>query len=453
MCHAEDSGQAPKMPEQSSPCANASVSPSTQQSIKEGSSGASKSEDYYAAFWPSWFQASITYRGRMEGPSGIGFAGNSEDFYYLSRIRIEAKLRVSRYINLFGMTQDARVYGYDNVTPRPSSMVDAVDLRQAYIDIHAESNDRKFSFRFGTQYLDMGSKRLVAVSSWGNATPVYDAAKISYSAQGISTSIFAATRVSTIKAYKFNEPKPGENIYGAYVSLDRLIRDAKVEPFLYWRTQPRVTDENGLKGDSDLATFGLRYLGKLPRRFDYSAELAFQRGTYAHDSVSAWAGTWSVGYTLSSSTKKPKLYFEYNYATGDKAKKDGIRGTFDQLYASNHANYGIADQIGWRNTSNYEVGFEFEPLKKTRLQLDLNDFYLATLRDSLYSDGGSAIVTNPKATSKHVGWEPDLQFTYAANRQLSIGAGFGRLNCGGFLKQSTQGHSYNYPYLTWEDRF
>jgi hypothetical protein len=407
----------------------------------------------YANFWPSWFQASITYRGRIENQSGIGYTADASDTYYLSRVRIDANVRLSRHINLFAMTQDARVYDYDGPVKRPSSMVDAFDLRQAYIDIHGKASGQAFAFRLGTQYLDMGSKRLVAVSAWSNATPVYDAAKFSYSGHGISADIFAATRVSTIKAYAFNEPKIGENIYGAYFSMASLAPQAKIEPFFFWRTQPKVTDETKHSGDSGLATAGVRYLGKLAGRVDYSAEVAVQRGTYARDSISAWAGSWSAGYAFSLSAAKPKLIFEYNFASGDQAKGDGIKGAFDQLYASNHSNYGIADQIGWRNTKNYKLGFEVEAINRLKVQFDVNDFYLATIRDALYTDNGSAVLTNTKATSNHVGWEPDLQATFKYNKHLTVGAGLANLFCGAFLKQSTQGHSFTYSYLYWEYRY
>lgn len=419
----------------------------------KASASQAKSGEEYARFWPSWFQMAVTYRGRLEDTSGIGYVPDASDTYYLSRLRVEANLRVNKYLNFFAMTQDTHVYGYDSVVVRPTSMLDDFDLRQAYMDVHREIKGGKISFRLGTQYLDVGDKRLIAVSSWGNSTPVYHAAKLSFTKEWVAGDVFAATRVSTIRARNFNEPKPGENLYGAYLSLSKIVPQAKIEPFVFWRTQPLVTDENKLKADSDLATFGFRFLGKLPRRFTYTTEIAIQKGTYAQDDISAWAGMWGVGYTLSNSSSKPTISFEYNYASGDGTKGDGVRGTFDQLYASNHSNYGITDQVGWRNTINYKIGLEVGLTKKLKVQFDVNDFYLATLQDSLYTDNGSAVVKNSAATSRHIGVEPDLQLTYKANKSLTIGAGYGRLICGQFLKQSSQGESFSYPYVYWEYRY
>jgi hypothetical protein len=412
-----------------------------------------KKEYAYAAFWPSRFQMGVTYRGRLEKPSGRSFAHDAGDGYYLSRFRLEATFKLNKYIDLFGMAQDARVYQYNDLSKRPSGMTDALDLRQAYADFHIKKDETSFAFRIGTQYIDLGSKRLVGTSSWSNSPAVYHAAKVKYSHSGMALDVFAATRVSNIYPYEFNEPKKGENLYGSYLSLEKLLPKAKVEPYLFWRTQPSVIDELKRKGDSDLITVGLRLFGKFPNNVEYTSEFAFQHGTYAQDDISAWAGTWGLGYVLGKSTIKPKALFEYNYASGDGSKGDGTRGTFDQLYASNHSNYGIADQVGWRNTSNYKMGFEFEATKRFKIQFDVNDFYLATLQDALYSDNGSAVITNTKAISKHIGVEPDLQLTFKMNNQVTLGAGYGRLIPGKYLKDSTSGYSYNYPYIYWEFKY
>ncbi len=395
----------------------------------------------------------VSYRGRLENPSGRDYAQDSGDAYYLSRMRIEATLKLSKYVDLFAMTQDSRVYEYNDPGKRPSGMMDSFDLRQAYMDIHSESSAGTLAFRIGRQYLNFGAKRLVGVADWSNSPAVFDAAKLNFTRSGFSVDVFASTRISTINAYTFNEPKKGENLYGTYFIFSKVVPNAQIEPYMFWRTQPLVTDEIKKKGDSDLVTGGFRFLGKLPHRFDYASEIAIQRGTYATDSVTAWAGTWAMGYTLNRSASKPRVLFEYNYATGDRTKGDGTRGTFDQLYAVNLPYYGIADQVGWRNTSNYRIGFEVQATKRLKVQFDLYDFYLATLQDALYTDNGNAVVSNIRATSKHVGLEPDVQVTYMLTRQINIGGGYGRLIPGAFLKQSSPGHPYNFPYLTWDIRY
>ncbi len=403
-------------------------------------------------FWPSWFKMGVQYRGRMEHPKGRSYAADTGDGYYLNRIRVDAILKVNRFLEFTATTQDSRSFGYD-LKARPPGFMDAWDLRQAFMNIHGKWEDNTLAFRVGRQVLDVGSKRLVATSSWANSPPTYDAAKLSYGNPEMTAEAFAASRVSTIHANELNEVRKGENIYGSYFSFGKLVPKAEIEPYVFWRTQPLVTDEKGKKGDSDLVTFGMRFLGKLPRAMDYTAELAVQRGSFANDKNEAWAGSWGLSHLLSKSSLKPKVLFEYNYATGDAAKADGTRGTFDQLYASNHSHYGIADAVGWKNTSNYKVGLDIQAHKRLRIQFDINNFYLATTQDALYGDNGTAIVTNIKATSRHVGWEPDIQVNFKVSNSINIGAGYGALIPGRFLKQSTAGNVYHYPYILWEFQY
>jgi hypothetical protein len=427
----------------------------TQQKTSAGEAKpavAAKKPEPAKDIWPKWFRMGVQYRGRFENPKGRSYAADIGDGYYLHRFRLDATLKAGKHVDFYAMTQDSRVMLYD-VKVRPSGFMDVFDLRQAYMDLHGKSGKLSLAFRVGRQYLDMGSRRLVAVSAWGNSPPPYDAAKLSFANPAMTADVFAATRLSNIKEYEFSENRKGENLYGTYMSFGKLVKDAKLEPFFYWRTQPSVKDEKGGKGDSDLYTAGARFLGKLPHRFDYTLEMAIQRGTYAADDVSSWAGSWGLGYLLNNSALKPKVLFEYNYATGDKVVGDGKRGTFDQLYPSNHPLYGIADVVGWRNTSNYKVGLDVQATKRLRLQFDVNNFYLATTQDALYTDGGSAAVTNRKATSRHVGWEPDLQATFKVSKMVNVGAGYGALIPGKFLKESTAGHTYHYPYLHWEFQY
>jgi hypothetical protein len=144
---------------------------------------------------------------------------------------------------------------------------------------------------------------------------------------------------------------------------------------------------------------------------------------------------------------------EYSYASGDAALKDGVRGTFDQFYPSNHGYYGMIDQFGWKNLKNVRGGFDCVLWKKLKYRIDVNEFYLATVQDSLYNSSGSAVATNRLATSNHIGWEINTVMLYQWSKVWKFGAGFGRLFAGDFLKQSNLDYGYNYPYVMFAGSF
>ena len=81
-----------------------------------------------------------------------------------------------------------------------------------------------------------------------------------------------------------------------------------------------------------------------------------QRGTFSGDDLRGSAAHGRFSYALTAKPTAPRLRAEYNYASGDAAPGDGVRGTFDQLYPTNFDKYGIVDQIGYRNMHDARVG-------------------------------------------------------------------------------------------------
>ncbi len=438
---------------QKAAAAAASEKPATASAPAKAASTEKKPVKELGVVWPKWFQPTVGIRGRLEQPWGKGFAASNEDLYLLGRFAVGATITPSKYVNFFVMGQDGRIWFHNDVKTRARGTKDTFDLRQLYADIHGKQGDLSIAFRVGRQYLDFGGRRLVATAAWGNSVPPYDAAKLTLSSSSYKIDLFASSRVSNNYTYKFNEVKDGENLYGFYTEFSKLIPQATLQPYVFWRTQTLVTGERSDKGDSDLWTYGVRLTGKLPHRVDYTIEEVLQRGTYSRDDISAYGMIYQIGYVLSPVKWKPRISMDLNYASGDKSRTDGKRGTFDQLYPSNHNVFGMTDQVGWRNLLHLKWSFDCVPHPKIKLLFSLSDFYLATVQDGMYASSGSLFVRNTKATSRHIGWEPDIQFDYAFTKKFSAGFGVSRLFPGEFLKQSTQGHAYTYPYLIWEYKF
>src|ERR1700686_2799578 len=58
---------------------------------------------------PSWFRIGGQYRGRLEGPMGIGFT-STNDFYYLDRLRVKLGIKPKEGLLFYGEGQDARIF-------------------------------------------------------------------------------------------------------------------------------------------------------------------------------------------------------------------------------------------------------------------------------------------------------------------------------------------------------
>jgi hypothetical protein len=192
--------------------------------------------------------------------------------------------------------------------------------------------------------------------------------------------------------------------------------------------------------------------GTLLEHFDYDVEMNKQTGSLGPDIIDVWAGHWNGGYTFQKTRTHPRLFAEYNYASGNKNPNGNTWGTHDQIYPSAHDKMSFADQFGWRNIEDIRAGVDEKIRKRWTLTEMVDDFRLATRNDAVYASSGSiAIAAHPGTTSSHLGTELDFIAEYRQNRHVDYGFGFCHLFTGEYLSQTTPGKDYNYPfaYLTY----
>ena len=400
-------------------------------------------------YLPGWLQIGGQIRGRFEGPSGGSLANNKSDDYYFSRLRIDLMLKPFKWLRFFVQAQDARVAGY-NTAPAPGTLYNPIDLRQGYVSLNFEG---KFGLqlRAGRQELAFGGERLIGPADWG-MSKTFDALDLGLKYGPAKIDFFAGSAVQ-IDCGRFDRHKPGEHFYGAYTSIKNPLPGMTVEPYVLFKQNLQIKSETAVSGDALVVNPGLRLVGKTPGRLDYAIETVLQKGGYSADRVSAFAQSYVAGWTVADIALKPRLSAEYSYASGDAQRKDGIRGTFDQFYPSNHNYYGMIDQFGWKNLVNWRAGYDCVISKNLKFRLDFNEFYLATAQDSLYGSSGSAVLSNYKATSSHIGSEINGVALYQWSRTWRFGAGWGRLFAGDYLKQSKAGFNYTYQYVMFVGTF
>ena len=75
------------------------------------------------------------------------------------------------------------------------------------------------------------------------------------------------------------------------------------------------------------------------------------------------------------------------------------------------------------------------------------NFWLACLKDAIYTGSGKLIARSPAgAAGRHVGQETDVFGTYKYNHFL-FGAGYGHFFSGTFIRQTTPGVGPAYVYV------
>lgn len=292
-----------------------------------------------------------------------------------------------------------------------------------------------------------GDGRLVGALPWANTARTFDGARGAVSGKGYRVDAFASSVVK-VEQDKFDKHVPGNNFYGAYGSLSRLGPKVALEPFVFWRRQSNLASEAGTSGTMNFGTYGVRLFGKLPSHLDYDTQMAVQSGSLADESIAAWAGHWLLGYTFASAPLKPRLFGEYNQATGDENPSDNKKGTFDQLYPTAHDKYGLTDLVGWQNMKHFRGGLDLAIAKGWLATTRYSRYSLAEARDALYTGGGAVLARSIDGTAgTDVGQEIDFVTSGKLKPTLGLSAGLGYFKPGTFLKATTPGKPYTYPYV------
>jgi alginate export protein len=399
---------------------------------------------------PTWLRIGGEYRNRLEGPIGVGYAG-TRDFYLLQRLRVLVTIQPTPWLLFQGQVQDARIF-FNHHIPDANPYRDTWTLWEAYAQVGSSTG--WVDAAGGRQVLRFGDERIIGPSDWLNVGRTFDAARVDLHHPGYIVSVFASSVVPGDGSY-LHGTLPGNNLYAVYGSFQNIVPKAGFEPYVLWRVAPAnsgLPEEVG-RGHLNEVTIGLHWKGTLPGDFDYDAEFDGQTGSLGAYSIDAWAGYAGAGKTFHNLRSAPRIFLESNYASGTKNPAGREWNTFDQIYPSNHDKYGFADQFGRRNLVQFRAGIEEEPIKKWKLKQAFENFWLATSHDNFYAGSGAIAVAAQPGASSHIGNELDLVAEYQLNEGLNFGFGYARLFAGEFLKTTTRGNDYSYPYAYFEYNF
>jgi hypothetical protein len=392
---------------------------------------------------PSWWRMGLEMRGRSDTYLGLNGIHGANDSYYLTRLRFNSTFTVLPRVHVFAQVQDSRAMDYGR-RPLPYTVANTADLRQGYVDFGV-AGEEPWTLRVGRQALVFGDMRMVSTSNWSNVGPAFDAVRVSHKGQRFRLDGFAAMAV--VPSAGFDRPRSDKKLSGLYGSVD-LREGLVLDLYTFWKSNLRSADESGRAGHLDAYTYGLRSAGKISYGFDYNVEAALQRGHRVQDQLAAWAGHWELGHPVWTG-RAPRVWLEYNYATGDADPRDGRRQTFEQLYPTSFAVVGRAGEFAWRNIHEPMVGVEWQPGRKWKLRTTYRAFWLANIQDALYTLSGAAFACNPQAAHTRVGEETGLWAIFQATRRLQLWLGYANLTPGPYLKESGHPGAIRYPFAVW----
>jgi len=395
---------------------------------------------------PHWIDVQAEERFRYEGYDNSNLKAKADDSYVLNRFRFQVDLHTTDWLRVTAQVQDARA-GFENPPLGPPNTV-RWDLKLAYVEVGAPEK-HWFSLRVGRQLINYNNT-IISNSEWRDQARSYDAAVLNLNAKREHLGVFAASAVVP-QGYGVSPHQEGNNIYGAYGRIDDLVPHSNLEPFFLWRVQPAEVVEAAVgktTGKEDEKAGGVRFKEQVHTAFDYGGEWIYEGGTVGKQSIGAWAGEAGAAYQFNSVVGKPRLFTQYDYASGNSDPATNAKhSTFDTIYPSAHDRFGITDLFGWQNIEAVRAGATVEPHRRLTFTVQGLDFWAASALDSIYNTSGGSIVANKTDHGRHVGAEIDGYSWYELNKHFNLGGGVGYFGGGQFLTNVTTAHSYPYYYI------
>lgn len=393
---------------------------------------------------PPWLTLSAQYRGRVEafyGASGVPGP------FYLNRLRLQSTVTVAPGAQVVLQLQDTRVASYE--TTAPAAMENVLDVREAYV-LLGDPKRNGWNARVGRQELQLGEGRLMTASDWNNTARSFDAARASWT-HGNVTAMALMARPVVAMSGAFDRWNGAELATVSMLTWRHKPSATTVEPYVFTK---HVEAAAGASAGSALYTYGSRLVGTLPGAIDYNMEVAIQRGHARTERVMASAGHYVLGWSGLPLAWKPRLAADLNLASGDTDPNDGRKETFDQVYGSTHARFGLVDRMAWRNLEHVGILADLAPRKSVKIKGGLHRLFLAEAGDGLYASGsGARSPIRGQVTGSHVGNAVDLLVSVDWTRKTNLSIGAGYLFAGRYLRDALRAGDMWTPHLTWRVLF
>lgn len=380
-------------------------------------------ERFQTPAMPAWLRLDGELRGRPEGQTALGTGFQDGAGYLLSRVRGGARITPLRPLQFYIQFQDTHALGLSSKLTS-SNMHDNFDLYQGYMQLRGGPA----TLIAGRQELRFGSERVIGVSDFTNNARSFDGFDLRLG-QHRRVDIFTAS-VVVVHPTSLDTHGAGLTFHGIYGQFDTLVPGANIQPFLLFSEKPGIVDGRGSRGAESQATVGAEVSGSAwSKRINYDGLLDFQRGSYASQSIHAGAGYAKVSYALPNWTWAPRFGAEFDYASGSSASDRSRRGTYDQLYPSNHDAFGLVDLFGFQNIRQERLNIDLSPKRYLTVLLQAGHLDLASREDAVYASSGAALIPAPAGgfATNTLGNELDASAKYLLGESLVLNIGAGHL--------------------------
>lgn len=451
------------------------------------------------------FGGGIGTSGQCNAP-GIApnnLAGKANDQFVQQMTRLGIGYDLSPDVNFYLEFIDSRTWGGNGTPVGPGGAgnngdpiihtcgstpgqggrpVCSLGIRAGYMLIRNFAGVQGLGLKAGRQYVVFGDQSLFGHFDWANTGFSFDGIMVQYSTHILDTHAgwFRTAETDLLQGAALGSGNP--NIGGTgqarnaagdadlfiFYNQIKSVPGFLIEPFyVYYKSNLGGGDisSQGLgtpkHGNQTRHVVGNRVAMK-KGYFDASSEVVYQFGqmgdTAASASslcgdpggegkclhVNAWATRNWIGYTAFNLPGKPRLAFNFDYASGDGRANCTLNAaygecktanTFENFFPTNHIHMGYMDVIAWKNMMSFSGNFQARPTKDDHIEVWYSNLHLANARDNWYrASQGVYVFSRPDNSKTHIGDEIDVVWThFFMNGMVAFQAGYGHLFPGSYI--------------------
>jgi hypothetical protein len=427
----------------------------------------------------------------LASPNSLTGKANDQFIQQLTRFGIGYDL--SPDVNFYLELIDSRTWGgnQDPITqtcgPALSSgkSTCSLGIRAGYMLIRNFAGVKGLGLKAGRQYLVFGDQSLLGHFDWANTGFSFDGIRTDYSTEFMDSSFgwFRLAETDLPQGAPLGSGGPNlsqsgqaKNANGdvdmlVFYNQIKTVPWALIEPFyIYYKNNLGAEGNNvqGLgtpkHGNQTRHTIGNRIAVK-KGGFDFSNEIVYQFGqmgdTAASSSslcgnpggegkclhINAWATRNWIGYTAFNLPGKPRLAFNFDYASGDGRANCTLNAaygtcktanTFENLFPTNHIHMGYMDVMAWKNMMSFSGNFQARPTPNDHIEVWYSNLHLANAKDNWYrASQGVYVFSRPDNTVTHVGDEISAVWThFFMNGMVAFQTGYGHLFPGPYISHN-----------------
>jgi hypothetical protein len=363
-------------------------------------------------------------------------------------------------------------------------------VRAAYMLVRNFAGVQGLSLKAGRQYLVLGNQSLFGHFDWANTGYSHDGVMLQYSTKSVDSMLgwFRNAETDINQAAPVGSGNPniagatgqGQNANGdadmfIFYNQIKSVPGFLIEPFyVYYKNNLGSGDNRGQGMGTAKHSDQTRHMvgNRIEMRkgnFDAINELAWQFGqmgdsggvnavqnSYGQSKnlhINAWATRNWIGYTHYQSSWKPRLAFNFDYASGDGRANCNIAAgygncksanTFENFFPTNHIHMGYMDVQAWKNMLSPSANFQARPSKDDHIEVWYTNLNLANSKDNWYRGAQGVYVFSKVGNTKtHIGDEIDFTWTHMfMDGKVAFQATYSYLFSGGYI-QNNLGTSVN----------